>query len=72
LNIKETDNSMCADGVYDRDFFAAMADRGFYIFTSRPIVNAKPQACDALSSGPALSTAAPCAEASADAQAEAA
>ena len=25
---------MFADRVYDHDFFAAMADRGFYVFTS--------------------------------------
>lgn len=25
---------MFADRVYDQDFFAAMADRGFYVFTS--------------------------------------
>lgn len=25
---------MCADRVYDEDFFAAAADRGFYVFTS--------------------------------------
>lgn len=27
---------MFADRVYDQDFFAAMADRGFYVFTSSP------------------------------------
>ena len=25
---------MCADRVYDEEFFAAVADRGFYVFTS--------------------------------------
>jgi len=33
---RETVSSMFADRVYDQDFFAAMADRGFYVFTSSP------------------------------------
>jgi len=33
---------MFADRVYDQDFFAAMADRGFYVFTSPPCPAAAP------------------------------
>ena len=62
---------MSADGVYDDDFFAALADRGFYVFTSGPIA-AKPQAFAARSSAPVLSTGDPSADASDDALVEAA
>ena len=63
---------MSADGVYDDDFFAALADRGFYVFTSGPIAAAKPQAFAARSSAPVLSTGEPSAEASDNALVEAA
>jgi hypothetical protein len=33
---------MFADRVYDQDFLAAMADRGFYVFTSPPCHAAAP------------------------------
>lgn len=63
---------MAADGVYDDDLFAALADRGFYIFTSGPIAAAKPSAFAARSSAPVLSTGDPRAEASDDPLVEAA
>lgn len=54
---------MFADRVYDQDFFAAMADRGFYVFTSSPCQTAaRPMA--PVSPRAALN---PCAPAAADA-----
>ncbi|MNU56963.1 hypothetical protein D3C71_460680 [compost metagenome] len=65
---------MFADRVYDQDFFAAMADRGFYVFTSSPChAAARPMApvsprpplnqCAPAAAGAIIPTASPLAEA---------
>ncbi len=53
---------MLADRVYDQDFFAAMADRGFYVFTSSPC----PAAARTMASAPSGTASSECHQAVAD------